>query len=361
MTIPVKYKPPGLGEFEENDKIGFEHGGTNAATLLEAQDNLGISSKAEQSDLLALETELTDLTEDVDTKADADSVNQALALKADLVDGKVPAAQLPSFVDDVLEGRYIDPTTFDDLDSNPYTPETSKIYVDVDTNMTYRWSGMLYVVTGGGGVALGETSSTAYRGDRGKEAYDHSLSQGNPHNSTTSDITEGTRKYFTEQRVLDTPMTGLSEVTASDVLSTDALLVTIEKLIAQIKLLKATWVPISSVATVQTYVTVNNIEVARINGNLWIRGTFQLNANPGAADFITITDNNYKTVVPNPADSNFNRMGNIIAFHYENPSTLNYRISANRLNHTIQGPSGFGITTTLMTIQPTCIGKLMIQ
>jgi len=46
---------------------------------------------------------------------------------------------------------------------------------------------------GGGGVALGETSSTAYRGDRGKTAYDHSqVTTGNPHGTAAGDITSGT-------------------------------------------------------------------------------------------------------------------------------------------------------------------------
>ena len=37
-------------------------------------------------------------------------------------------------------------------------------------------------------LALGETSSTAYRGDRGKIAYDHSQATGNPHGTTKADI-----------------------------------------------------------------------------------------------------------------------------------------------------------------------------
>jgi hypothetical protein len=41
---------------------------------------------------------------------------------------------------------------------------------------------------GGGGLTLGETSSTAYRGDRGKVAYDHSQTTGNPHGTTASDV-----------------------------------------------------------------------------------------------------------------------------------------------------------------------------
>ena len=40
----------------------------------------------------------------------------------------------------------------------------------------------------GSSLALGETSSTAYRGDRGKIAYDHSQVTGNPHGTTKNDI-----------------------------------------------------------------------------------------------------------------------------------------------------------------------------
>ena len=81
--------------------------------------------------------------------------------------GKVPSSQLPSFVDDVIE--------VNNYASLPATGDTGKIYITLDDNKTYRWSGSTYVAIGGGGdLVLGETSSTAYRGDRGKIAYDHS-------------------------------------------------------------------------------------------------------------------------------------------------------------------------------------------
>ena len=79
--------------------------------------------------------------------------------------GKVPSSQLPSYVDDVIE--YADAASF------PGTGESGKIYVDLSTNKTYRWGGSSYVVTAGD-LALGETASTAFRGDRGKIAYDDS-------------------------------------------------------------------------------------------------------------------------------------------------------------------------------------------
>jgi len=89
--------------------------------------------------------------------------------------GRVPAAQLPSFVDDVIEGYYHEGQFYYDAEHTQLiTPETGKIYVDLPTNKTYRWSGSTYVVIGTS-LALGETSDTAYRGDRGKIAYDHSV------------------------------------------------------------------------------------------------------------------------------------------------------------------------------------------
>lgn len=50
--------------------------------------------------------------------------------------GKVPASQLPSFVDDVIE--------VDDISSAPATGEEGKIYVAKDTGKCYRWSGTMY-------------------------------------------------------------------------------------------------------------------------------------------------------------------------------------------------------------------------
>jgi hypothetical protein len=94
--------------------------------------------------------------------------------------GKVLTSQLPSFVDDVLE--------YNSMSAFPATGEAGKIYVAKDTNKTYRWSGTAYVEISPS-LALGETSSTAYRGDRGKTAYDHSqLTSGNPHNVTKSNV-----------------------------------------------------------------------------------------------------------------------------------------------------------------------------
>ena len=94
--------------------------------------------------------------------------------------GVVPSSQLPSYVDDVLE--YSSKSAF------PTSGESGKIYVAQDTNLTYRWSGSAYTEISSS-LALGTTSSTAYRGDRGNTAYTHSQkTSGNPHGVTKSDV-----------------------------------------------------------------------------------------------------------------------------------------------------------------------------
>lgn len=103
--------------------------------------------------------------------------------------GKVPSAQLPSFVDDVIEGYLYNGAFYEDsAHQTLITPQDGKIYINLTTEKTYRWSGSAYVEISES-LALGETSSTAYRGDRGKTAYNHSqLTSGNPHNVTKSDV-----------------------------------------------------------------------------------------------------------------------------------------------------------------------------
>lgn len=102
--------------------------------------------------------------------------------------GKVPSSQLPSYVDDVLE--YTNKSSF------PQTGETGKIYVETSTNKSYRWSGSQYVVIASD-LALGETSGTAYRGDRGKTAYDHASAKGSAFASDLYKLTTNAQGHVT--------------------------------------------------------------------------------------------------------------------------------------------------------------------
>ena len=74
-------------------------------------------------------------------------------------EGKISSSYLPSYVSDVI--------TANSYSALPNTGEEDKIYVTKDTNLTYRWSGTSYVEISPS-IALGETSTTAYAGDKGK-------------------------------------------------------------------------------------------------------------------------------------------------------------------------------------------------
>lgn len=113
--------------------------------------------------------------------------------------GKVPAAQLPSYVDDVLE--------YANLAAFPATGESGKIYIALDTGKTWRWSGSAY----------SEISASP---------------------GSTDAVTEGsTNLYFTAQRVRDTVLTGLSTATNAVIAATDSVLSAFGKLQAQISAL----------------------------------------------------------------------------------------------------------------------------
>jgi hypothetical protein len=73
----------------------------------------------------------------IGTLSNQTDLKNILDLKADLVDGKVPASQLPSYVDDIIEvANYA---------ALPATGETGKIYLTLDNNKIYRWSGSVYI------------------------------------------------------------------------------------------------------------------------------------------------------------------------------------------------------------------------
>lgn len=104
---------------------------------------------------------------------------------ATLTDGKVPTSQLPAYVDDVITGANL--TVIESI-----TPlEAGKIYIALDTNITYRWSGTgTTMVEISSSLALGTTSATAYAGDLGKIAYDHSQAVHAPTNADNTALNE---------------------------------------------------------------------------------------------------------------------------------------------------------------------------
>lgn len=96
---------------------------------------------------------------------------------------KIPSTYLPSYVDDVVE--YATKGAF------PLAGESGKIYVALDDNLTYRWSGSTYIEISKS-ISLGETSATAYPGNKGKKITDefntHKLDYDNPHRVTKTQL-----------------------------------------------------------------------------------------------------------------------------------------------------------------------------
>lgn len=93
--------------------------------------------------------------------------------------GVIDSANLPSYVDDVLE--------FDSFAKFPTKGESGKIYTALDTNKIYRWGGTTYVVISDT-ITLGTTHGTAGYGDESRAAYNHSTTTGNPHKTTKTDL-----------------------------------------------------------------------------------------------------------------------------------------------------------------------------
>lgn len=110
--------------------------------------------------------------------------------------GKLTASQIPGSMDDVVE--------YANLAAFPATGTSGLLYVALDTNKVYRWSGSAYV----------EIS---------------------PSPGSTDSVTEGsTNKYFTESRVLATVLAGLSTATNAAVTAADTVLGAIGKLQKQV-------------------------------------------------------------------------------------------------------------------------------
>lgn len=142
-------------------------------TTIQAVKDLIAEAKIDPSQIdLSAYAKKTDLPTKLSQLENDDNYIQA-------IDGIIPAQYLPSYVDDVLE--YSDKSKF------PNPGDNGKIYVDTSTNLTYRWSGSDYVEISKS-LALGTTSTTAYRGDHGLIAYQHTSVIGNPHGLTLGDL-----------------------------------------------------------------------------------------------------------------------------------------------------------------------------
>ena len=154
-------------------------------------------------------TAITNLNTLVGSKAVSTQISEAITAKAGKANGlatldtngKVPSSQLPSYVDDVIEGyfsssKFYSTKNSDGTYAGEIVGETGKIYTDLNTNKVYRWSGSAYTVISET-LALGTTSSTAFRGDYGQTAYNHAVAKGSAFNSGLYKITTNAQGHVT--------------------------------------------------------------------------------------------------------------------------------------------------------------------
>ena len=163
--------------------------------LSELTDDVGFVDRSN------FDNEIENVRAEIALKLDASLKGTANGVAELDANGKVLTSQLPSFVDDVIEAE-----NFAVL---PTEGETGKIYVTLDNNKTYRWSGSAYVEISAS-LALGETDSTAYRGDRGKIAYDHATDA----NKINSAVASGMYKVA---GTADGHIASLTAMTGSDI------------------------------------------------------------------------------------------------------------------------------------------------
>lgn len=148
----------------------------------------------------ALKTELTEDISDIQAALDAFKATKAQANGLASLDenGKVPAGQLPSYVDDVIDVY----ATYDVSDTNEVTNiklytdanhttavvgEAGKSYNDITPDhpgYQFRWSGTTWVQIVSGGLIIGEITGTAFDGAKGKAL--EAVANGLPINSVSS-------------------------------------------------------------------------------------------------------------------------------------------------------------------------------
>ena len=170
-------------------------------------------------------SEVADLAE-----AFMDTKGKANGLASLGTDGKVPAAQLPSYVDDVVE--------YANLSAFPATGEAGKIYVAKDTNKTYRWTGTSYIVISET-LALGETSSTAYAGDKGKANADEIVKIKNRITGIESSIGTINTKIISIENRIDSVISDIDQLDTAIVSVKDRVVAVEEELAGLVPLTEA--------------------------------------------------------------------------------------------------------------------------
>ena len=158
------------------------------STIENLQNVIEETKEELQQNITNIENTSSELTELIQNKVDVsvlenyatvssiNNIQSQLDTKVDIEkildeSGMIKASVLPGFVDDIIEGVLESDGTFTPLVSTSVVKESGKLYVDISTKKTYRWSGSSYILISES-LALGLTSGTALEGSIGKELLD---------------------------------------------------------------------------------------------------------------------------------------------------------------------------------------------
>lgn len=168
--------------FETNTNQNFNNQGTRLTSIERAIEAIDVRFQQITDKYTEVKTYIQEVqAAEIETRQKVNALElskgEANGLATLDESGHVPSYQLPAYVDDILE-----------FSSKEFFPEegvSGKLYLDKFENKTYRWTGTQYTEISNS-LALGETSSTAYPGNRGKMISDyltaHMADNNNPHN-----------------------------------------------------------------------------------------------------------------------------------------------------------------------------------
>lgn len=112
-----------------------------------------------------------------------DAIRSKLGVETTYLPREMAEAIMSIETKNVIEGYLYQGDFYTDAGhTDQITGEAGKLYVDLASGDMYRWDGSQYVEVSGS-LELGETADTAYRGDRGKVAYDHAQAKGSQYSS----------------------------------------------------------------------------------------------------------------------------------------------------------------------------------
>lgn len=171
----------GLNYDKNSDIISLPDNSSNnyfkGTSIVDAINKGDVAVKAQVD---RLDTKIDDVNEDLqDFKALKGQPNGLAELDGN---GKVPASQLPSYVDDVMDAYAtytVSPTGVlqniqlyaDAEHKTPIVGERDKIYVNVtpgEVSYQFRWSGSQFIHIDSNAIIIGDITGTAYDGGKGK-------------------------------------------------------------------------------------------------------------------------------------------------------------------------------------------------